>query len=83
LPPARVRVIPNPVTADFSIVASGLPDGSARAEIIDVLGRRLATLATAAVRGTVRFHSGSLKLPPGRYVVRIASTGATTALTVL
>ncbi len=76
------RIAPNPVRAssvrvEFSLVA----DAPAQVELLDLLGRRVATERVAnptAGRHTVTFD-GHGAFPPGVYLVRVSQGAATTS----
>jgi hypothetical protein len=79
LPPS-IAVAPNPTSGSFRIVVAGLPDGPIDIEIVDVLGRRVATFGGTVVRGaaTVDARAGDA-LAAGRYQLRVVGIPGLTA----
>jgi hypothetical protein len=75
---AAVRAYPNP-TAGAATVAFDLAEASdVRAEVLDVLGRRVATLAQGpAAAGPVRLAVPALS--PGLYFVRVQTAEGTSS----
>jgi hypothetical protein len=71
-PAATLRAYPNPSRGAFTVVATGVADGPVRAEVLDVLGRRITVLEGRAVAGAARLDwAGGAALRAGRYVVRL------------
>jgi len=82
---ASLRVAPNPSPGTFSATASGLASGPVRIEVIDAVGRLVATVDAAALAGTAMITLPGTGMPPGVYFVRVVdSVGAvaTAAVTI-
>jgi hypothetical protein len=87
-PVLRLSAIPNPFRT-FTSIAFVLPAaGPARLQVVDLLGRRVATLVDGALpAGPHRFdwdgrRAGGEAAPPGIYVLRLAAGGGTRAIRV-
>lgn len=69
----RLAIAPNPVRDDAAIAFTLARDGVARVEVLDLAGRRVATLADGAMRAgdhALRWSGAGAR--PGVYLVRLA-----------
>ncbi|MEM1116903.1 MAG: T9SS type A sorting domain-containing protein, partial [Bacteroidota bacterium] len=89
LPPSLAEAplaFPNPTAGAASVTFALAEAGDVRADVFDVLGRRVATLADGPMAaGPVRLGVSTETFAPGTYVVRIATESgiASTRLTVV
>lgn len=71
--PLRLAVAPNPVRGEAAIAFTLARDGDARVDVLDLAGRRVATLADGAMRAgehALRWDGAGVR--PGVYLVRLA-----------
>lgn len=69
-----LRAYPNPSTDLMTVVASGLPDGPVRVEVLDVVGRRVGAMEGASLGGVARLAWDGGTVAAGPYTLRL--TGA-------
>ena len=83
--PANLAAFPNPVAASATVRYTLAATSDVRLDVVDVLGRRVATLVQGVqAAGPHTATLDAAALPPGVYVLRLTagSTTATTRLTI-
>jgi|GEM_PF-2530243 len=61
-----INVYPNPVQQQLQVDLTGIIDGSARLQVLDIMGKALLTLPVASGKTIVDMQT----IPPGNYIIR-------------